>query len=88
MLNWFRKAEPVAPVRVPVLREEEKAVITIFAKGDDNMLQHALAVYRRNVTRGAAIRETDHMRFMSEIASSAPDLALRSHYRRRILGQA
>jgi hypothetical protein len=84
---WFMKPKvvPVPPRRVE-LRPEEKTVIAKFAEGDEDMKPHAIACYRRNI--GRVPKTTAEMGFMAEIDTRSPDLAMRSYFRRRVLGQA
>ena len=63
---------------------EDKASIEGFASGDTSLRSEAIAAYRRNLpTMGS--QGNLHQRFMAEIDTETPDLALRHHMRTALL---
>lgn len=66
------------------LSPDERACIRLFAGGMRSKRRDAVTAYRRGLWRGVPTNDP-FMRFMAEIDTPTPDLALRAQYREKIV---
>lgn len=66
----------------PVMAAEDIEVIRAFANGNEGLRAQAIAVHNRNI-QTVGIRGNVYMRFMAEIDTPCPDLALRNELRHK-----
>lgn len=71
----------------PVMAAEDIEVIRAFAEGDESLRAKAIAVHNRNI-QAIGIRGNVFMRFMAEIDTPCPDLALRNDLRHKVVSAA
>jgi len=64
----------------------EKTTILRFAAGDSGLRNQAIEIYRSCFRAGEG-RTSPEMRFMSEIDTPVPDLALRATARKELIGE-
>jgi len=71
----------------PVMPAEDIEVIRAFAEGNEGLRAQAIAAHNRNI-QTVGIRGNVFMRFMAEIDTPCPDLALRNDLRHKVVAAA
>ncbi len=66
------------------MSDQDKATIMAFAAGDHSLRDAAIKAHRRNIDTVGA-RGNLHQKFMAEIDTSSPDVAMRASLRRDLL---
>ena len=73
------------------MTESQKKIIRMFAAGEHSLRESAVSIYRMHLSPykdwETSYRSIPEMQFMSEIDNPCPDLLLRNHYRKIILGR-
>ncbi|AOG03308.1 hypothetical protein [Bosea sp. RAC05] len=69
------------------MSDQDKATIMAFAAGDHSLRDAAIEAHRRNIDIVGA-RGNLHQKFMAEIDTSSPDVAMRASLRRDLVQSA
>ena len=76
-----------APKAAPTMPPEDAEIIRAFAIGDESLRSQAILAHNRNI-KTVGIRGNLLMRFMAEVDTPCPDLALRNDLRHKIRAEA
>jgi len=77
---------PKPETSVTLMHPDHKTIIRKFAEGNVQLKDEAIRIHRAYMSI-LGVRGTVEQRFMAEVDSPVPDLALRAQYRDQLLKQ-